>query len=247
MKKSGLMLLLAVGACSAPVAPPEDLNPSLKVGGNEPVMPLDHPPIGGVGGGSGGAGGGTGGGAGGGAGTGVKSGGAQRLSVKQLRSSLPVALGGETWKIGAANGFDARSVTLGEPDYIVVVDENLEPSPLYVKFMQDMARDSCNRAMVADVANAVMANRSIEKFVALTDTVATNKAGVDANLRYLRLAFHGMKVDAADDQPIAALRKLFDDTVKAAKGSGAVTQAHVTEGWRTVCVALLTAPEYHLY
>ncbi len=242
MKKSAWVLLLAVGACSAPVAPPRDLNPSVKVGGDEPVMPLDHPPIGGVGGGTGGSGGG-----GGGAGPGAKSGGTQRLSVKQLRSSLPVLLGGETWKIGAANGFDTRSVTLGEPDYIAVVDENLEPSPLYVKFMQDMARDACNRAMAADVANAVMANRSIEKFVALTDTVATNKPGVDANLRYLRLAFHGMKVDAADDQPIASLRKLFDDTVKAAKGTGTVTQAHVTEGWRTVCVALLTAPEYHLY
>lgn len=178
---------------------------------------------------------------------GPKSGGAQRLSVKQLRSSLPVLLGGETWKIGTANGFDTRSVTLGEPDYIVVVDENLEPSPLYVKFMQDMARDACNRAMVADVAQATMSMRSIEKFVGLTDTVASNKAGVDANLRYLRLAFHGMKVAPTDDQPIAALRTLFDDTVKAAKGAGTVTQAHVTEGWRTVCVALLTAPEYHLY
>ncbi len=246
MKTSGLFAaLFVVSACSSPVAPPKPQDPTLNLGNVEPVMPLDHPPIGGVGGG---AGGGSGGGSGGGGGTALShSGGAQRLSVKQLRASLPVVLGGETWKIGMVNGFDTRSVTLGEPDYIVVVDENLEPSPLYVKFMNDMARDACNRAMVADVAETTMANRSIEKFVALTDTVASNKPGVDANLRYLRLAFHGMKVDTANDQPIAALRKLFDDTVKAAKGTGAVTQAHVTEGWRTVCVALLTAPEYHLY
>ncbi len=238
---AGVLAAVLVSACSTPPVQPPDQNPSLNLGNTDPVMPFDHPPLG-AGGGSGGGGG-----AGGGSASGSLSGGTQRLSVKQLRNSLPVILGGETWKIGAANGFDTRSITLGEPDYIVVVDENLEPSPLYVKFMNDMARDACNRAMLADVAQPTMANRSIEKFVGLTDTVATNAAGVDANLRYLRLAFHGIKVAATDELPISALRKLFDDTVKAAKGTGAVTQAHVTEGWRTVCVALLTAPEYHLY
>ena len=236
MKTLVAVAVLLLGACSSPPVQPPDQNPSLNLGNTGPVMPLDHPPVGGVGGG-----GGTGG------GSGSSSGGTVRLSVKQLRNSLPVILGGETWKIGTVNGFDARSVTLGEPDYIVVVDENLEPSPLYVKFMQDMARDACNRAMVADLAQPTMANRSVEKFVGLTDTVATNKAGVDANLRYLRLAFHGIKVAATEDQPISSLRTLFDDTVTAARGTGALTQAHVTEGWRTVCVALLTAPEYHLY
>ena len=232
-----------LGACSTPPVQPADQNPSLNLGNTGPVMPLDHPPLGGSGGGTGGSGGSGGGGILGGA----LSGGAQRMSVRQLRASLPVILGGETWKVGAVNGFDARSVTLGEPDYIGVVDENFEPSPLYVKFMGDMARDACNRALAVDVAQPTMAIRSIEKFVGLTDTVASNKAGVDENLRYLRLAFHGMKVAATDEQPIAALRTLFDESVKAAKGTGALTQAHVTEGWRTVCVALLTAPEYHLY
>jgi hypothetical protein len=235
--------LVLVSACSTQPVQPPDQNPTLNLGNTEPVMPFDHPPLGtGGGGGSGGGGG-----AGGGSANGPLSGGTQRLSVKQLRNSLPVILGGETWKIGAANGFDTRSITLGEPDYISIVDENLEPSPLYLKFMTDMARDACNRAMLADVAQPTMASRSIEKFVGLTDTVATNAAGVDANLRYLRLAFHGIKVAPTDELPISSLRKLFDDAVKAAKGTGTLTQAHVTEGWRTVCVALLTAPEYHLY
>lgn len=235
--------VVVLGACSSPPVQPPDQNPSLNQGDTGPVMPLDHPPIGGPGGGSGGGGAGT----GGGGAAGPASGGTLRLSVKQLRASLPVVLGGDTWKIGTANGFDARSVTLGEPDYISVVDENLEPSPLYLKFMSDMARDACNRAMAADAAQSVMASRAIQKFVGLTDTVASNKAGVDANLRYLRLAFHGIKVSPTDELPISSLRTLFDDSVKAAKGTATLTQAHVTEGWRTVCVSLLTAPEYHLY
>jgi hypothetical protein len=77
--------------------------------------------------------------------------------------------------------------------------------------------------------------------------VASNKANVDANLRYLKLRFHGVKVADSDDVPIATLRKLFDDSVKAAAGTSTPTAAHVKEGWRTVCVALLQAPEYHLY
>ena len=240
MKTRVLLISLFVFGCNTPAVQPLDQNPALHLGDTGPVMPLDHPALGT------GGGGGSGGGAGGGA-AGSNSGGTTRLSVQQLKNSLPVILGGPTWQIGAANGFDTRSVTLGEPDYIAVVDENLEPSPLYVKFMQDMGRDACNRAMAADVAQSTMANRSIEKFVALTDTVTSNKAGVDNNLRYLRLVFHGIKVAPTDDLPIASLRKLFDDTVKAAAGVNPPTQANVTEGWRTVCVALLTAPEYHLY
>jgi hypothetical protein len=56
-----------------------------------------------------------------------------------------------------------------------------------------------------------------------------------------------VKVADTDDFGIASYRKLFDDTVKAAAGSSTPTAANVTEGWRAVCVALLTAPEYHFY
>jgi len=77
--------------------------------------------------------------------------------------------------------------------------------------------------------------------------VATNRAGVDQNLSFLKLRFHGIKVAAGDDAPLAPLRKLFDDAVKGAAGTATPNATHVKEGWRTVCVALLMAPEYHLY
>lgn len=218
------------------------------------VMPFDHPMVGGVGGGSGTGGGGVGGsgGTGGGSVAGPSSSLAQRLSVGQLRSSLPVILGTDgtgasvTWRVGAAVGFDTRSATLGEADYLNRVDDDLEPSPLYVKFMFDMARDSCNRVITADAARAPSA-KVLTRYVNATDTVASAKANVDRNLRSLRLAFHGVKVADTDDGGIATYRKLFDDAVKAAAGAGTPNAANVTEGWRAVCVALLTAPEYHFY
>jgi hypothetical protein len=153
---------------------------------------------------------------------------------------LPVVLGGNTWLINATNGFTARSATLGEADYLSVVDENLEPTALYLKLMSDAARDGCTRTATADAALAAN-QRVLMRFVSLTDTVATNPTAVDQNLRYLKLRFHGVKVDESDTASIARLRTLFDASVSD------TTQASVREGWRAVCVALLMAPEYHLY
>lgn len=240
----------AVAACSEPSSSPPPSGPSVTVGNPGDVLPIDHPPVVAMGGGEGGGAGGggeTGGGAGGGGGDGVTSAWSQRLTVRQLAGSMPVALGGNTWQVGSTNGFDARKATLGEPDYISVVDENLEPSALYLKFMGDAARDGCTRTVNAD-ASLAQNQRVMTRFVGLGDTVATNAAGVDDNLRYLKLRFHAVKVPPGDDAPIAGLRALFDAAVKGAQGSAASpTQAHVKEGWRAVCVALLTAPEYHLY
>jgi hypothetical protein len=148
--------------------------------------------------------------------------------------------------VGSNNGFTARSATLGEPDYINVVDENLEASSLYQKFMGDMARDGCTRTANADAALAQNA-RVLMRFVALNDTLTTNAAGVNENLRYLKLRFHGVKVAPTDTTTLADLRTVFDTAVRGAAGTSTPTAAHVKEGWRAVCVSLLTAPEYHLY
>lgn len=242
-------LVVVLGACSQGVVqPPAPVvkDPSLVVTENGPALPFDHPAI--LGGGSAG-GGGAGGGSTGGGGvvmTGPASAGSQRLSVRQLAQSMSIALGGSTWMVGSANGFDSRSRTLGEADYIGVVDENLEPSSLFLKFMDDAAKDACTRAVNADQTKAAN-QRVIYKSVALTDTLASNATGIDQNLVYLKLRFHGIKVPPTDTETLAPLRKLFDDAVKGAAGNATPTAAHVKEGWRAVCVGLLMAPEYHLY
>jgi len=202
--------------------------PRVEVGAPAPVLPLDHPPVVDPL-------------------AGTASAGTRRLSVAQLRESLPVVLRGHTWKVGNANGFDARSGTLGVPDYVSSVEENLEATPLYLKFMGDMARDACNRAVTADAAQADPAQRAVLRFVEPQETLSSSPGKVNDNLRYLRLAFLGLRADSPDDPAVVQLRGLFDQSVKAAASGGTPTRAHVLEGWRTVCVALLTSPEFHLY
>lgn len=252
MRTLVLVSVVALAACTeeVPVELPPT-GPSLDVTDEGSVMPIDHPPIDGLGGGAGGGTGSTGGGTGtSGGGTGVtfpESAGTQRLSIRQLAQSMPVVLGGNTWMVSStAQGFTSRAATLGEPDYINEVEENLEPSALFMKFMGDAARDGCTRTANADAALAANA-RVLMRFVSLTDTVGSNRTGVDENLRYLKLRFHGVKVQPADTTSIAGLRTVFDAAVRGAAGSNTPTAAHVKEGWRSVCVALLTAPEYHLY
>jgi hypothetical protein len=169
-----------------------------------------------------------------------------RLTVRQLADSMPVALGGSTWMIGNAKGFDARRATLGDPDYLAVVDESGEPSALFLKFMGDAARDGCARALKLDVVRPAN-QRSVIRFSGLSDTAESNRAAVDENLRYLKLRFHGARLEPGDDAALSGLRALFSTAVQGLAAGHPPTSEHVAEGWKAVCVALLTAPEYHLY
>jgi hypothetical protein len=181
----------------------------------------------------------------------ITSAGNRRLSVEQLRRSFPIVFGKDadgvpiTWMIGSKKGFDDNSDTLGEADYINTTEDNLEPSPLYVKFIDDAARDACNRRLTADLAaSAPAASVLYAKMASTTDTSAT---AVDANLRHLALRFWGVKLTADDTTTMAPMHQLFDKAVASAAAGETPTEADVKEGWRAVCVALVTAPEFHIY
>ncbi len=183
----------------------------------------------------------------------ITSAGNRRLTVEQLRRSFPVALGNDengapiTWKLGTKNALDDNADTLGEADYINTTEDNLEPSPLYLKFVDDAARDVCNRTLTADLAKTDKTKRVLYATVETTDTSATASSAIDANLRQLELRFWGVKVADGDTTAIAPLHQLFDKAVEGAAAGKTPTEAHVKEGWRAVCVALLTAPEFHIY
>jgi len=232
MKRALPLIFAALVACSS--GDPTASGPSLidTPGGDSP--PTDHPPLDPTK-------------------KPVTSAATQRVSVAQLRGAFPVILGkdvnGEdiTWMVGGTPALDKMADVLGEADYAYVTQDNRDPSALYLKFMDDAARDVCDRALVADAARPKAADRVLLRFVEKADTVASNAAGVTENLAYLALRFHGIKVKAGDDTRIAPLRTLFTAAVTAAAASKPVTAAHITEGWRAVCVALVTAPEFHLY
>jgi hypothetical protein len=170
----------------------------------------------------------------------------RRVSIDMLRQSFPVVFGNDlsgqpiTWTVGDRAGFDTFSRALGEPDYFDVVDENIDPSPLYLKFLDDAARDACGKALAADAARKDAGQRALLRHVQASDGPGNARAAVDRNLRYLRLRFHGIHVPGGDDGPIAGLRALLASATAANGGS-------VLEGWRAVFVALVTAPEFSLY
>jgi hypothetical protein len=219
-------ILLALVACA--VACSSEKKPSLVVTDSVPALPVDHPSVPGE----------------------PVSRRITRLSIAQLRNTFPVVFGNDaagqpiTWTIPAGgkqvNGFDAFAGTLGVPDYSINTEEALDPSPLYLKFVDDAARDACEKALTADYGRSERSARTLLRHVELTAT----ELGVVENLKYLKLRFHGVK---ASDNDVAPLKRLFSSVVEAAAARAVPPEARAREGWRAVCVALATAPEFHLY
>jgi len=164
----------------------------------------------------------------------------RRITVDQLRRSLPALFGGETWTYeGAMNGrgnqtyqlLDVLSRTLGEADYIEVTTPNVEPSPLFQKFMNDLAAQLCAKGLARDADGGTVDEKLIVPY----------PSDVDANLRFLRLKFHGIYVpEDADPETdgLAELRGLYND-IEADSGP--------TDAWLGVCIAFVTAPEFLAY
>ncbi|MFO0593488.1 MAG: hypothetical protein U0441_38460 [Polyangiaceae bacterium] len=178
----------------------------------------------------------------------IRSAKTQRLSVAQLRGTVPAAMGKDAdgndivWMLYSYPGLEKLADVLGEADYANRTSDNLEISPLYLKFMDAAARDVCGKAIDADLKKSDAKTRVILRYVEKTDTVESNPDGVDKNLRYLKLRMHGVKIADDDPTPLVPLRKLFADATAATVSADASV-----EGWRVVCVGLLTAPEFHLY
>lgn len=162
---------------------------------------------------------------------------ARRISVDQLRGSIPALFGGITWSVPRGGNqppalqFEALSRTLGEADYVQATENNLEPSSLFAKFMDDMAGDLCKKAIDRDKDRA--APPGTEKLI------IHNETDVDANLRWMRLKFHGIHVPESSTAGIEELRRLYDDVLS--------DTAKVEDAWYGVCVAVLTAPEFMAY
>lgn len=218
-------------AFAAFVACADDASVTVEVGNGIPTGPLEHPSIDAP----------------------RASAAPRRLSVDQWRASFPVIFGSDskgrpiTWNLDgnkpALEGSIAAS--LGEPDYIVNTDEALEPSLLYAKFADDAARSLCTQVLDADDVRTDPNTRVLLRFASKEDSVASNAAAIDANLRYLKLRFHGIYVPKEDTAATEPLRNLFAAAALASTAPEPIQKTR--DAWKVVCVALVTAPEFHVY
>lgn len=206
------------------------------------------------GGGSGGAIGGSGGAAGGAGGAGGAAGGAGggvpqvpaaraagRMTIEQLARSIPVITDGLRWTEDFGDGpqdmLEVLAPTLGAPDYFLVVEESLEPSLIIAKFMQDAANRICVRWVARD-EGLPLADRTL---VQHEEWQSRSPALVQANIQRLMLRFFG-RVVPDDDAQLADLVALFE-----AASEGAPAGLAAQDGWLSVCVALMTDPEFVIY
>lgn len=161
----------------------------------------------------------------------------KRLTVDQLRQSVPDLLEGQTWHSDVPYLdsrfliplFDLYGPTLGEADYITTSVNFLDPIPSFVKYVDEMAASVCVNALFEE------GNDSIVKY----------PEDVDQNLRYLRLKFHGVYVPPGEVEGIAALRTLYDTLYD--RYFDHPNGAYHVVPWLGVCMAVMTDPEFYIY
>ena len=171
---------------------------------------------------------------------------AGRMTVETLARSIPVITGGLRWTEDFGGGvetdvLEALAPTLGAPDYLRVTEENLEPSLILAKFLNDAAQRLCVRWVERDEA-AAAADRTL--VVHPGDWAARDPAAVGVALRALQLRFFGRRVPegAAGDAALEPLRALFQDA-----SSTAAPGREAGDGWLAVCIAHMTDPELVIY
>ena len=189
----------------------------------------------------------------------------RRLNVVQFRASLLNAVGviwtaprqvlSADYPTGYYNDpnadmLAALATTLGQPDYQTFTAETLDPAPTFSKLASDAAHKACRDGLTADLARPV-ASRLLLRYAGDHDTAAAAPDAIRQNLSYLALRFWARALPASDPT-IDRLFQLYSlaSTAPAdpAADGGAVAAAGTpVDGWRAVCIALVTDPQFLTY
>ncbi|MDQ3031635.1 MAG: hypothetical protein M3Y87_04400 [Myxococcota bacterium] len=163
----------------------------------------------------------------------------RRMDIDQLDAAMRRATGGLGWDDSSGRSqLERFSATLGVPDYVSTTTEDLEVSALFLKFLDDAARSTCDRLITRE-RDALPAERTFLVHAELDAALPADAAAIDANLAHLLLRFHGRRV-AADAEELEPWRELF-------AMSRAASPDEPATAWRTTCVALIDHPDFYLY
>ena len=165
----------------------------------------------------------------------------KRMDLDQLEAAFLGVTNGIGWTHNGtatgANLFEDLASTLGKPNYTTQTREDLLPGVLFQKFLGDAARQACDRLITRDLS-VPAAERILLGTLASDATLATDPAGVEANLSRLLMRFHSREVLAGTTQ-MNPWRWLFESATHV---SGSAPTA-----WQTVCVGLFTHPDFYSY
>jgi hypothetical protein len=165
-----------------------------------------------------------------------------RFTVAQLIQSIPVITGGIGWEEDFGEGpldmLEILAPTLGAPDYILVTEENMEPSMIIAKFMQDAAYRVCTKWVQRDQALPPGERTLIQH----DDWFSTDSGDVRGSIRALLFRVFAHNIESVDDPAIEPYWQLF----QTGADLDGVTPAP-SDGWLAVCIALMTHPEFILY
>ena len=164
----------------------------------------------------------------------------RRLDIAQLNELLLGATEGIYWSEtnapGGDNLLEELSGTLGVPDFSLSTYEDLEPSLIFQKYLGDAARSVCWQ--LAEREDEPGASPILFEFADRTDTWESAPEKIDANLSRLLLRFHGRST-VGNPQSLETWRWLFRSAYLVSEDSKVA--------WRTVCVGLISHPDFYLY
>ena len=162
----------------------------------------------------------------------------KRMNLEQVRTAMEQVSGGIAWTYtdweGEKDYWDAYALTLGVADYQTRLRDNLDPSIMFQKFLDDAAVQTCD-AWVAREAAGGAAGGSFFRAAAPT---ATDPTSVAANLVSLRRAIHG-RASAPDAPLINSYAMVFETVLRRTDDP--------VSAWTTVCVGFFTHPDFFTY
>jgi hypothetical protein len=179
----------------------------------------------------------------------------RRMDVGQLNEAIKRATGEIGWtnptawscgppgydKTTCTQGVDQfvdLSATLGVPDYLLTLTEELDAGPVFQKFLGDAARSVCTKLVEAEVEMAPE-ERVLMVHASPEDTFESAPEAIDKNLSLLLLRYHGVKVTGPDDPAIHRWRWIFQTIVQIIK--------QPVQAWRAVCIGLIQHPDFYSY
>ena len=156
----------------------------------------------------------------------------KRMSVAQIQASMEKVSGGITWKSNNQFLWEKYSRTLGVPDYQQSVTEDLSPSIMFQKFLDDAAVHTCTNWINNEINNG---ERLFFSEIEPTDTDAVKTR---LNIAYLQQRIHGQRIDP-DAAIIDAYVEMHELVMQ--------RTSNLQSAWKTVCVGFFTHPDFYIY